>query len=435
MQNIRPIGVSDRLFYYNGSGHASTFDLQVNIDLFNELSISSLKISLERAIQLFPEFRITPVIKNNSVFCSENTNSIPVLEDNGRAKFLGTDETNGYLFCVKARDKGFNFSCFHGLSDYWGILRFVKTVMYYYAVETGINVPHDDNIRTESEYLSMDVQERFDPYSKFADPSQKIFWEYKHNGSFAVPEKVFDFNADYARVFNITCSVGALLKISREFSTSLMPLLMILTSGSLTDIYKPQKLPVLAMVPVNLRPFYNTKTLANFSDGILVQYEGKLQEFTREKQALILRARMDLQMQKENFDVQLARKVSMVNQFSNSEKSIYELNKEITRITQISEQDFNYMTYAFTYPGQLDFNPNVVKYASIMLCVRQSIPLGIFLAAFGDELSIKISQSFDNDIIAQTICEGIKSLGVPASIHDMGHIAGDKLILEKITSL
>ena len=429
--NIKPFGASNRFFYYCCSGEVCTFDLRVSIALTNTLNHEILIKSAEKALKIFPEFAVRPVIYKNSVCFIENNNEIPLRPDNSNYYF-GTDETNGYPFCFMYRENGFMFSCFHGQSDYWGILRFVNAVLYYYAVELGYEVKDviKDFVRDEN---SMDEQNKYFPYENFANPKQIPFWSFKNNGAFKIPEKTFAPDADYARMFNIRCDKNALLNFSKGLSTSLIPLLNIIISSSILNLYELEDLPIISMVPVNLRALYNTKSMSNFSDGILLNYDKKISSYDIERQALILRAKMDLQMQNENFDLTLAGKIKAVENFMASGKNIEDLSHEITDISK--PDGFNFMTYACTYPGQLEFDNPIIKYASILICVRQSVPFGTFMAAYKDDFNITLSQGFDSDNLANEILLKIRSLGISASIQDMGHISCNKLCCEKLLKL
>ena len=182
------------------------------------------------------------------------------------------------------------------------------------------------------------------------------------------------------------------------------------------------------MVPVNLRPYFGTKTMANFSDGIFVPYDAKTAAYSLERQALILRAKMDLQMQTENFCITIAGKVDAVKNFMASGKDIVSLSRELSSIPP--EPDG--FTYALTYPGQINFCTPEVKRASVMICVRQSVPFGVFVSAYGDELDITLSHSFDGDFLAREVLRGLKLLGVEAHLSDLGRISCNKMNTAKL---
>lgn len=424
---IKPFGASNRFFYYCCSGEVCTFDLRVSIELDSRLNREILSSAALHALEIFPEFAVQPVIFENSVCFIENKSEIPIKNCDSNYYF-GTQDTNYYPFCFMCTERGFVFSCFHGQSDYWGILRFVSAVLYFYAIESKRNAKDivKDFVRDEN---SMTDNEKFFPYETFQNPSQTPFWKFRNPGAMKIPEKTFPNDAYYARVFNIRCDKRMLLEISKNLSTSLIPILSIIISGAVRDLYSSGE-PVISMIPVNLRSYYSSKTMSNFSDGILLDYDSKIASFSLEKQALILRAKMDLQMQRENFDLTLAGKVRAVDSFMNSGQDICDLSREMTDLSKT--EDFNFMTYACTYPGQLEFENDIVKYASILVCVRQSVPFGTFMAAYGDDFNITLSHSFNSGDLLSSVLSKIRSLGIPASLQDLGVIRCNKMSCDKL---
>ena len=109
------------------------FDERFTLVFSDEINKSALKGAVEKALELFPEFAVRPVIKDNQVYYEENHNPVPVFDEN-RIRCYGTDDTYGYLFAFVC--EGNSLVCL--LSWYCGcngVLKFVRTFLVFLCTQ------------------------------------------------------------------------------------------------------------------------------------------------------------------------------------------------------------------------------------------------------------------------------------------------------------
>ena len=134
---MRPIGYSDKIFYYNSSGNALTYDFQMRITLTAAPNKDALQRAARKTLAAFPEFAVRPVIHDGKIFYEENFSDVAIFDEH-KPHALGSDETNGYLLCLICGAREIILSFYHGLSDFVGNWSFICTLIYNYAREPTI---------------------------------------------------------------------------------------------------------------------------------------------------------------------------------------------------------------------------------------------------------------------------------------------------------
>lgn len=125
--------------------------------------------ALKKTLALFPVFAERPVITADKKTVGMAENSLPpaVYGDDAPAA-LGTDETNGYLFRVIAKDRNIILSVFHALCDSHGAHMFMLHLLWYYLTGMGYEIdpegallsPDDLSDRSYTDSLEEKLAER-----------------------------------------------------------------------------------------------------------------------------------------------------------------------------------------------------------------------------------------------------------------------------------
>ena len=109
-------------------------DLTVVFDFKIPVKLDLFKAAVEKALTVYPEFSIRPVIKDGKIFYEDNTAPVAVVRGKERVYFA-SEETNGYLFAIVPNEddnREVKLAINHGLSDWTGTMRFIRTIMYSY---------------------------------------------------------------------------------------------------------------------------------------------------------------------------------------------------------------------------------------------------------------------------------------------------------------
>ncbi len=432
---MRLVGASNEFFYYTQSGQGGIFDIRFRIDFSSDISVRVMKDSVSRALELYPEFSVRPVIKENRLWYEENSAPAPVFEEE-RIICFGTDDTNGYLFEFVCKGRKMLISLYHGISDAIGVFSFVRTALYFYMKGTGRTVPTEKGtaeqlgIRLDrSDIPDLDRQDTFDPYRAFGDASCEPEWKYDNPGAFVIPEKTNDPSENAFRVFDVTISVKEFLAKTKEIGVSVVPLLGAIAAKVIASVYDTEGKPINAMLPVNLRTQFETSTLVNMSDGVILPVSAQMLEKPIGEIASELKTIMRAQMTKNNYCRIIANKVAAVETFENK-GDIFEAAK--AGATPPPLGSVRPVTYALTYPGKIDLPDayaGLVENYSVCTLVRAFSLLGV---TYGDRMQIEVLQRFDSDKLVNAIANEFRAFGLDAELFDHGIEQGNLMILEKL---
>lgn len=427
--HLEPIGVSNRLFYYTSGGETSAFDSCFRIDFHEELHQELLISSVTKALQNFPEFALRPVIHEGTVWAVKNDAPVPLIPENAPPLCYGTEETNGYAFAFRALEKGFFFSYFHGMSDFLGTWRFLRTVLYYYAAGKGLAIQADDLIRLAPD-ASMDELEQIDPYRKFAGESHGA----DASAAFAIPDETYPPEDAHCTRYEILCPLKEFLATAKAQNTSVSVLLSLTAARALDTLYEVGEKPIVFMVPADMRRYYHTATVMNFSDATFLRYDEELKALPLEKQGAALRGQLKSQLTKEHFAPLIAEKVAAVDGFTGSGTDLFQWNK---RFAEPPEKPAAF-TVPLTYPGSLDLSAEyrtLVKDITRILYLRGAGSFGILCTTYGDTLRICSVQRFDSPAIMLELRKKLTEEGIPSTFHELPPYQGNQLITRKLKEI
>lgn len=434
---MREAGYSNKVFYYNGAGHSTTYDLRMRILLSTSPDREALKAAAKKTIAVFPEFAVRPVIgKDGRVYYADNDADVAIFDEDGSTHALGSDETNGYLFCLICGEKSVILSFFHGLSDYVGNWAFICTLCYHYARHMGADVRPEEPVRlSRAVYDDMDITERDDPYYKFEDENAVPLWEYVSKGAACISERLYPDNMDYLKNYEITTEVDAIIKKTKEIKTSFVPLIIVLVSRALNKIYDIKGQNCVVKIPANLRPLFGTDTFANFSDSLVLCVTEEMLDKTTKEACHILRSSMNEQFKRENFVCTFAKKINSVKAYESCGKTIEQLNRELTNAA--SAASARPVTFAMTYPGRLEL-PGEYDKVITGFNMEPYVPTNgffLFAGSYRDVFKIRVCQRFDSDRLVRAIAAEFGEAGIMTNVTEADDVYGDKVYVDRLTHL
>ena len=421
------IGYSNKKFYYFASGRVHTFNMHMRIFLNEEPDEKILRSAIRKTLYVFPEMAIRPVIgSDGGLYFQKNDGEPAIFEENGDVHALGSDETNGYLFCVLLGEKSITVSFFHGLSDFVGNWSFICTILYHYASMSGIDVRWDKWIRLSRDfYDEMDEEERDDPYLKFS----KASGEQSGNGSvFRIPELKYPEDFEMIHSYDVIMHTKDIFDKTKELETSFVPLLTAGIGRALNNAYNTGDTPVVTSVPVDLHGLYDTRTTANFSDSLMLKMTSP-DAFGIKELCADLKDQMKRQLNRRFFSDKMSRVINRIDTYERKERDIEKISKSV-----FAEQVKPTRTYMLTYPGRIclsaGYDPIVAGF-NMEPIVRNTEPV-MFAGDYGEEFRIRICQDFDSKRAAEAIAYEMENIGINASFSDAGLLSGDYVDIGKI---
>lgn len=209
---------------------------------------------------------------------------------------IETDETNGFLFRVSYYKKRISLEMFHALTDGTGAFTFLKSLTFQYLTLSGFGLFSDGSILDYEVHPS--VGEIEDSFEKYYDPRIKSKWNeekaYHVCGTRMAPESI--------GIVHGIIPLKSFISLVKENNVTVTEYI---TALIIYSIYCTQLIgwvshaPVKISVPVNLRNFFPSQTLRNFSSYVNIGLSFTDKEYTFEQILNIISDKMKNEVQPE----------------------------------------------------------------------------------------------------------------------------------------
>lgn len=255
---------------------------------------------LENAVNaILPRFESFAVELKSGLFwyyLSANTKPFKVEEEPAiLCKFFSWTKNNGYLFKVYYYKNKITLETFHSIADGTGAMEFLKSIVYTYYELQGHSLDHDGYIRSQ---LPHDVTNEVDMFLGSYDKSNKK--SIKEEPAYHLTGE--KFSNHFSLAIRAQVSTAALLKLSKQYEVTIG---QYVTAAFAYSIYqcslgcRTSNKPIKMFVPVNLRKYFPSNTLRNFSLYIKATFQGK-KNWTFEEMLASTKEQFSKQLTKED---------------------------------------------------------------------------------------------------------------------------------------
>lgn len=242
-------------------------------------------VALQQAVNdILPRFPSFAVRLRKGLFwyyLEENRSPFSIMKDEGHPCLrMRWKENGGYLFRVLYHDCRISVEVFHAIADGSGSMTFLKTLAAQYLRRRGIDIPATDGVLDIN--VPPDKEEMEDAYGRLPAGYRAKREEKRAYHLPATREIPHTLHFVAARI-----SVQALKDTAKRYGVTITEYL---TAVMIYVIYKVQqsgkkdkKAPVKVSVPVNMRNYFPSKTLRNFSFFINPGIEPRMGTYTFEE--------------------------------------------------------------------------------------------------------------------------------------------------------
>lgn len=255
---------------------------------------------LEKAVnQVLPRFESFAVELKQGLFwyyLSANNNPFHVEEEPSTiCKFFAWNKNNGYLFKVYYYKHKITLETFHSLTDGTGAMEFLKSIVYKYFEIKGYPLDHDGRIRSQ---LPHDVTGVVDMFVNTYDKEKKktLMEEAAYHLS---GER---FNSNFSLAIRAQVPTDKLSSLAKQHNVTIG---QFVTAAFAYSIYncslgcRTSKKPIKMFIPVNLRKFFPSNTLRNFSLYIKATFNG-MESWTFDEMLTSTKQQFEMQLTKED---------------------------------------------------------------------------------------------------------------------------------------
>lgn len=319
-----------------------------------------------------------------------------------------------HLFRVLYYKNKISFETFHSLTDGTGAICFLNSLIGCYFNLLEKNISEKDLIINYKDKPTPEEIE--DSFKRVADKSGKALRRAKKAYQvYGTPEPNGKLD-----VITLTLNSENLHQIAKEYDATITQFLVAVYAKAILNYqqFTIQKgKPVVISVPINLRKYYNTKTLRNFSSWIDVEYSSKqsqndlldLIELTKKQMAGIT---------KENLQKNINANVA-------TEKNIFVriMPLFLKKIAlQLSYKLFgeNSYTTVLTNLGKIsapkEFE-NLVDRYECLLCKSIINAINIGVVSFANKMTITFTSCIKEHLIERDFCRILKECGLDIDVN------------------
>lgn len=243
---------------------------------------------LSRAVEMtLPRFPCFDVRLRKGLFWyyfEKNDSLPPVMPDiKNPCQRVKRKENNGFLFRVYYYEKRISVEFFHALTDAYGTVRFLNTLTAQYLRLLGHDIPPGESVLDINEPATED--ELSDPFPRFANSKAKL----KKGNKFVYHVRGTKLPAHMCTIVTGTMPLDQVKAKAKEYGVTITELI----SAELLYVhYQMQqkdlsranrKKDISVQIPVNLRNFFPTRTLRNFSLTYIDRINPNMGEYTFEE--------------------------------------------------------------------------------------------------------------------------------------------------------
>lgn len=272
---------------------------RVAVQLKSEVDPLILQEALAITLPRFPTLAVK-MKKGLFWYYFETNPDIPqvAVEKAPPCRAVETDETNGFLFRVSYYKKRISLEMFHALTDGIGALAFLKSLISQYLMLSGFGAFFDGSIH-DCEVLPS-IGEIEDSFEKYYDPRFKCKWNeekaYHVNGTRMAPESL--------GIVHGIIPLKSFLDLIKENKVTVTEYITALIIYSIYCTQLKSRVchsPVKISVPVNLRNFFQSHTLRNFSSYVNIGLSFTEKDYTFEQILYIVSDKIKNEVQPEKF--------------------------------------------------------------------------------------------------------------------------------------
>lgn len=170
-------------------------------------------------------------------------------------------DTNGFLFRVLYYQKRISLEVFHALTDGYGATQFLKALVYTYLSLKGYEIDSEGIILSDHEVIKAEANDSFqDFYRKDVNQNRKETKACHLNGEV--------YQDDWLSVMEATIQESDIKNICNKYDcsvTQLLTALIMKVAFSNKRMFDNLKKPFQVFIPVDLRKFFTSKSIRNFS--------------------------------------------------------------------------------------------------------------------------------------------------------------------------
>ena len=423
---MRTIDVGGLSQFYTGWKELSPTIL-LEYSLRKEIYPEKLQDALNRAIGIFSVFKVRLVLDDRRQPVYETIESNPaVYRDDGKQHRFG-EENGGYLFRVSYGGNRIRLSMHHMLTDFFGANEFLKYILrcYLHLAEGTIDISADT--------VALDLSDLRDPYDVYGDiHSAGWFMADRWKNELIVPNHMV-YRRDLPQpVCCISFSAEEILQETKKSDSSVFPLLSWLIANAAAHTCGAEDRIIVGGGAADFRHIFHSRTPFNFSQSfstVLLPHERTMDP---ELQLTVQRFRMDLQMDRDTANREIALRRERVKRMDGPIDQ-YVMNQE--ELDRKRKEEERKSAFYLTYVGKMDLPEDLADYAESFFFISPTTrgPLKISACSWKDQLILNVTEQACEKSVIPQLREILDQYATESRITDPGMKYYDYYPMEELT--
>ncbi|MFA5602868.1 MAG: hypothetical protein WDA21_04000, partial [Bacilli bacterium] len=223
---------------------------QALIDLKHRFPSMYVKLKKGLFWYYFEKNERIPIVKKETPYINE---------------LIDVSKNNNYLFTLFYYNNRISLECFHSLCDGYGAIEFLKAIVFRYLELLGNKINSEDKVLTINQKVMEEEIE--DSFKK--NFTSKVIKHNKVDKAYHIRDIHFPHYYNTG-IISGKINTNKLLFLARKSNATITEYLAALLTYSVyesyrNDNFKKKVKPINISIPVNMRRFFNSKTLRNFS--------------------------------------------------------------------------------------------------------------------------------------------------------------------------
>jgi hypothetical protein len=240
---------------------------RMSVEMRNYVDGENLTTALKDIMPRFPTFAVMLRRGFFRYYFEANSNTPVAFADDGLLLYRINQQVNKrFLFRVQYYKKRISVDFFHGLCDGTGAMDFLKALIYRYLDECGEELPEHGDIKiVEEQVPEVELEDSIRKYSSGFDMFGGVVGKMAGRNCFGIKGKRFK-TPGYGLIQGYV-KTDELKALAKSLDCTITALIAgaVLLAITRTHVKDTEKAELVAMVPINLRKYFPSQTVRNFT--------------------------------------------------------------------------------------------------------------------------------------------------------------------------
>lgn len=389
---------------------------RISVTLKEPITAEYLQQAVEETLPRFESFRVK--LKRGFFWYYFETNQRkPMIEKEAfyPCRYIDPKSNQLFLFRVSYYESRINLEVFHALTDGLGASEFLKAITCSYLQKKYSENIDESNQPIGSESDTADEDSYLKNYKKTRNQS------YSTKPSFQMKGEYLPLDAEH--VIHGQLDLGQLKAVCKDCGATVTQYLLAVLIWSIYQVYfakKQMKLPIGVNLPINLRSFFQSSTMANFFMVFVINYQSD--QVTFKDILAAVQNQMKEKITKERMMETISYNVSRETKWF---VRIVPLVIKWAAVNLIFRRNDRSYTTTLSNIGLIKVDPGFEEYIEdfrLMLGVSKRQPFKCGVCTFQDKLIFTFISVFKDYLVEKNFFEFLTENGVAVNIESNGAI-------------